>query len=233
MPAHATVLQHLAFEHLDGFAPPLAQAGIDVTTYLVPEDLPQTIDPKDLLIILGGPIGVYEQDAYPFLTAELALIKAHLDAGGATLGICLGAQLIACALGAHVYPSGGQEIGLAPITLTAAGAGSCLAPFADAPRTLHWHGDTFDLPAGATRLASTALCENQAFAFGPRVIGFQFHPEATGAGIEHWLVGHCAELAQAQIDRAALRAEVRASADELSGKAEAVMSAWLGSLAAA
>jgi GMP synthase (glutamine-hydrolysing) len=104
------------------------------------------------------------------------------------MGICLGAQLIARAAGARVYPSGVKEIGFAPITLTEAGCDSCLAAFADDPLTLHWHGDTFDLPEGATLLASTPGCRNQAFSLGPTVIGFQFHPEAGGPGFERWLI---------------------------------------------
>jgi GMP synthase (glutamine-hydrolysing) len=154
----------------------------------------------------------------------------NLDGFAPALGICLGAQLIASALGARVYPSGGQEIGLEPISLTEPGAASCLAPFAAEPTTLHWHGDTFDLPAGAIRLASTDLCENQAFALGDRVLGCQFHPEATGAGFEHWLVGHSAELAQAGIDPAALRAQMHAAAPELTRKSGQVMARWLAAL---
>ena len=96
--------------------------------------------------------------------------------------------------------------------------------------TLHWHGDTFDLPAGAERLAATDLCENQAFAMGPNIVGFQFHPEASAQGFEKWLIGHAAELAAAKIDVPRLRADAQTYGPELERKAQAVLSAWLGGL---
>ncbi len=190
------------------------------------------LDPlaPDLLVVLGGPIGVYEESAYPFLTAELAQIARRMEAGRPTLGLCLGAQLMARAAGARVYPSGVKEIGFAPIRLTEAGRASCLAPFAERPIALHWHGDTFDLPSGATLLASTDACAHQAFSLGPNLIGFQFHPEAGGPGFERWLIGHTAELAAARIDVPALRADAARYGPELARKAEAVLTAWLAGL---
>ena len=138
--------------------------------------------------------------------------------------------MIALAAGARVFPSGATEIGFAPISLTEAGAQSCLAPFRGDPVTLHWHGDTFDLPHGATHLASTKLCENQAYALGANVIGFQFHPEATGRDIERWLVGHTVELAGAGIDVKQIRADAARHHTALESKAEAVAAAWIAGL---
>jgi GMP synthase (glutamine-hydrolysing) len=176
----AIAIRHVGFEDLGAFAGPLRQAGYTIAYREAGEaDLAAPeIAAADLLVVLGGPIGVYEEAAYPFLTQELHLLEKRLADGRPALGICLGAQLIARAAGARVYPSGIKEIGFAPITLTGAGRDSCLAPFAAEPMTLHWHGDTFDLPAGADLLASTDLIPHQAFALGANVIGFQFHPEA-------------------------------------------------------
>ena len=158
----AHVIQHIAFEDLGHFAPLLRQRGMNITTYPAMDSLPAQIPAQDILFVLGGPIGAYQDNQYPFLKQELQIIEGHVAAGGAVVGICLGAQLIARALGARVYP-GQQEIGYAPVQLTEAGQQSCLAPLAAAPDTLHWHGDTFDLPSGSELLASTGACPHQAF----------------------------------------------------------------------
>jgi GMP synthase (glutamine-hydrolysing) len=179
---------------------------------------------------MGGPIGAYEDEIYPFLRDEIAVLQDRLASQRPTMGVCLGAQLIARAANARVYPSGVREIGFAPIALSSVGRRSCLAPFAEEPVTLHWHGDTFDLPTGATLLASTPLCANQAFALGDNFIGFQFHPEAGGPGFERWLIGHACELAAAKIDVPAMRADAQRLAAELQRKAHVVMSRWLESV---
>ena len=228
----AVAIRHVGFEDLGGFAPPLTSAGFDIRyadagehdlTALAPDE-------DDLVVVLGGPIGVYEETAYPFLKHELDFVERRLATGRPIMGICLGAQFIARAAGARVYPSGGREIGFGPIDLTEAGRRSCLAPFAAAPTTLHWHGDTFDLPSGAVRLASTDLCENQAFAIGANIIGFQFHPEATGQDIERWLIGHAVELAAAGVDVPRVRRDAAAYGNELSKKAIDVVTTWLAQL---
>ena len=228
----AIAIRHVGFEDLGAFAPALRAAGYQVAYWDIGEqDLrrPEPVE-SDLLIVLGGPIGAYEDVTYPFLTEEIGILEQRLVANRPTLGICLGAQLIARAAGARVFLSGAKEIGFAPIALTEAGRSSCLAPFAEHPMTLHWHGDTFDLPAGAERLAATELCANQAFAMGPNIVGFQFHPEASATGFEKWLVGHAAELNAAKIDIPGLRTEAARYGAALERKAHAVISAWLGAL---
>ena len=189
-------LRHVAFEDLGLLGGVLAQRGHAVTYVDVPVADLADFDPlaADLLVVLGGPIGVYENHLYPFLDAETALLERRLAAGRPTLGICLGSQLIAKALGARVYPSGVKEIGWAPVTLTAEGRGSPLRHLESTP-VLHWHGDTFDLPAGALRLASTAACANQAFSVGRTALALQFHAEAAGRALETWFVGHTGEIA--------------------------------------
>lgn len=228
----AVAIRHVGFEDLGAFKPAIRDAGYTIHYWDIGEQDLWTLEPvkTDLLIVLVGPIGAYEDEAYPFLKDEIDILDQRLEAGRPTMGVCLGAQLIARAAGARVFPGEAKEIGFAPITLTAAGRESCLAPFADAPVTLHWHGDTFDLPEGAERLASTELCENQAFSIGPNIVGFQFHPEASARGFEKWLVGHAAELAAAGIDVPRLRADAETYGPELERKAARVVADWLEQL---
>lgn len=192
-----TAIRHVHFEDLgvfedvliaQGFAIRYLEAGVDAL-----RELPHL--GGDLLVVLGGPIGAYQEDRYPFLTDELRVIENRLARRLPTLGICLGAQLMARALGASVYPAPAKEIGWAPITLTEAGLHSPIRHLAGAETSvLHWHGDTFDLPQGATPLASTDVCINQAFSWGNAGLALQFHPEARAANMERWLIGHACEL---------------------------------------
>lgn len=182
-----------------------------------------------MVISLGGPMGVYESPRQPFLADELELLRRRLAADRPTLGICLGAQLIAAALGARVYPGPGKEIGFAPVILTDPGAASPLALIAPDQPVLHWHGDTFDLPEGAELLASTSRYRNQAFAIGPNVLALQFHLEA-GDDIESWLTGHARELQSSGIDPEPIRRDAGLQTDSLRSLASAVLTAWLSSL---
>lgn len=206
-PRRVAVIRHMAFEDMGIFGEVLAQRGCSVSTLDAGIDnLADAIREADLAVILGGPIGVYETERYPFLKEELLALENRLAAGRPTLGICLGAQLIAAALGARVYPGGKKEIGWSGIRLTGAGERSCLAALASQP-VLHWHGDTFDLPQSAQLLASSAVYENQAFSLGNNVLALQFHAEADSRRIEQWLIGHTCELSAAGIDIPALRAQ--------------------------
>jgi len=140
-----------------------------------------TLDAVDFLVVMGGPMNVYEHDAYPWLVAEKDLIRACIDAGRPVLGICLGAQLIADVLGGEVTRAPYEEIGWYPVELTKAGRGlPVFSGFPDGFTALHWHGDMFSIPAGAVHVASSAACPNQAFSYdGGRVVGLQFHLEET------------------------------------------------------
>jgi len=221
-------VRHVQFEDLGLIRPVVERRGYTVA-YLdagIESITPDTLLGPDILVILGGPIGVYETTAYPFLAAERAAISARLHAGGPVLGVCLGAQLLATALGAEVAPTGHKEIGYGPLTLTAEGRSSVLAPL-DGVRVLHWHGDQFEVPAGATRLAETPGFPNQAFAVDERVLALQFHLEADHTQIERWLIGHAHELATAGIDPARIRVDAADYGPELAKAAITVIDSWL------
>jgi GMP synthase (glutamine-hydrolysing) len=222
----ALAIAHVSFEDLGTFGPALTARGFEVTTVQAGIDDLAGRD-ADLVVVLGGPIGVYEEAKYPFLAEELKFVGDRLASGKPMLGLCLGAQLIAKAADARVYYSGQKEIGLAPITLTEAGRASPLAPFAADPLTLHWHGDTFELPQGAVLLASTPITPHQAFSLGPKVLGVQFHPEVRAASFERWLIGHAVELAQAGRDVAAMRTETARVGAALAAKGEKVLDLYL------
>ena len=134
----------------------------------------------DLLVIMGGPMGVYEEEKFSWLKKEKQLIKESIDAGKKVLGICLGSQLVAEALGAKVYPNKEKEIGWWPVKKTNV-RNSTLSNngFPNEFITFHWHGDTFDLPKNSVRLFSTDICPNQGFLYSNHVAALQFHPEVT------------------------------------------------------
>jgi len=228
-------IRHVAFEDLGSFEPFLRDAGFDVVYREAGWDALDAMDPlaPDLLVVLGGPIGAYEDAAYPFLAHELRLLEARLRAGRPIIGICLGAQLLARALGARVFPNGGvKEIGWSPLTLTDAGRASPLAGL-DGVAVLHWHGDTFDLPDGAVLLASTPVTRNQAFRWGSAALGLQFHPEATARGLERWFIGHAGEIGgTAGLSVPGLRDETRCHAPRLETRAPGVLARFLSDMPA-
>ncbi len=135
---------------------------------------------------------------------------------------------MARALGARVYPTGGKEIGWGPVTLTREGRESAFRRLGkDNIAVLHWHGDTFDLPRGATLLASTDFCRNQAFSWGASAMAFQFHPEATAARLEQWFIGHACEIAAAKLSVTELRADTAKYAALLEVEARECFGEWL------
>jgi GMP synthase (glutamine-hydrolysing) len=221
-------IRHVAFEDVGLLSGLLAERGFSLQYLEAGVDGINTAEivAADLVVILGGPIGVYEGDRYPFLRGELAAIRARLDAKRATLGVCLGAQTIAKALGAEVAPGPAKEIGWGSIALTEAGKRSVLAPFADVP-VLHWHGDNASLPPGAVNLASTPACPHQAFAVGETILALQFHIEADPARIEQWLIGHTVELGKAGIDPRAIRRQAAEVGPVTARAGRDVLGAWL------
>lgn len=231
----ALVLRHLAFEDLGllkrvleraGYAIRYIEAGVDPLTAHAPLD-------ADLLVVLGGPVSVYDTDAYPWLRQEIDWLRERLLADRPTLGICLGAQLMAAALNARVYAGGHKEIGWAPLTLGR--EGEDFAGMEDylrqAPAVLHWHGDTYDLPSGARHLASSAHYENQAFAWGAHCLALQFHPEFEAHRLEQWLIGHALEIgATPGLTLDGLRAQTALHGARAQAAGERFFATWIDTL---
>jgi len=226
-----TAIRHVHFEDLgvledvfnaQGVAIRYVDAGLDDLAGL-------RLANDELLVVLGGPIGAYEEHKYRFLTEELRLIETRLARDLPILGICLGAQLMARALGARVYPASAKEIGWASVSLTGAGSSSALRHVAGDQRpVLHWHGDTFDLPQQASLLASTDVCPNQAFSWKSAGLALQFHAEVRPGQIERWLIGHACELSapsMPDVDR--LRADTAAYGLRTQAYAMACFREWL------
>lgn len=189
-PAPVLVFRHVPHEGLGTLAPALRSAGFPVRVIDIARGRPALPSPERLsaLIVMGGPMGVYEKSKHPFLRREIAYIRRAIRAQRPVLGVCLGAQLIAHALGKRVYPNGKKEIGWYPLHRTAAARRDPL--FSRFPKTatvFQWHGDTFDLPNGGTLLATSPRCRRQAFRWGDRVYGLQFHVEVDPAMVREWL----------------------------------------------
>ncbi len=223
--------RHLAYEDLDGFAPAFRERGFKITYRDAWFD-EQPFDPlePDVLAVLGAPVGIYEASDYPFITAEIEAVRARIAANRPVLGVCFGAQMIAAALGARVYKGPAFEFGWAPLTFTAAGSASPIAHYDGLQRAVfHCHGDTFDLPAGATLLASTSRYQNQAFSYGPH-LAMQFHGEVTERGLRRWYIGQTARI-RATIGQQELQRQTEREAPKLEGALRRVICDWLDSQA--
>ncbi len=187
-------LQHVPFEGLANLERWVKEQKHSISgTFLYEQANFPSVTDIDMLIVLGGPMGVYDEEKYSWLAAEKQFIQEAIERNKFVLGICLGAQLIAEVLGAKVYQNKQKEIGWFPVELTKEGMESPL--FQNIPNrftAFHWHGDTFDLPTGASHIARSEGCLNQAFTYGNHVVGLQFHLESTGASIEN-LIQHCPE----------------------------------------
>jgi GMP synthase-like glutamine amidotransferase len=187
----AHYFQHVPFEGLGSIGPWLESRGASVTGTRVFEKWTwPAVNDVDFLIVMGGPMSVNDESSYPWLKDEKRFIKESITRGKAVLGVCLGAQLITSAMGARVYPNAEKEIGWFPIHSVAAPEAKGAFQFPKEAEVFHWHGETFDLPPRAIRLARSAACENQAFQLGRNVIGLQFHLETTPEGARD-LATHC------------------------------------------
>lgn len=229
-------VRHVAFEDLGTFETVFEDRGYQIQYFEAGlDDLSLIVrEPPDILVVLGGPIGANDEAEYPFLTDELRILQHRAETERATLGICLGAQLMARVLGARVVGAPRKEIGWAPITLTDAGRKSCLAALASAEEAvLHWHGDTFDVPQDAVHLASTDICPHQAFSWGHNWLAIQFHPEATARGLERWFIGHACEIAATDdVSVARLRADTARWGRSLEARGVECLKRWLATVEA-
>ncbi len=187
---NAHYLQHVSFEGLGSIESWLETAGYKITKtqFFKSANLPE-LDEIDLLIVMGGPMSVNDEDEFPWLAREKQFIRDIIKSGKSVLGVCLGAQLIASAMGARVYRNAVKEIGWFPIQGTPS-TDRTTFNFPPTAEVFHWHGETFDLPSGTIRLARSQGCENQAFQFGRSVIGLQFHLETTPESARV-IVKHC------------------------------------------
>jgi GMP synthase (glutamine-hydrolysing) len=192
----ALIVRHVPREGAAGFLQPIEAAGYEIVRVDVvdPAFAEADLISPDLLIMMGGPMGVYEQDRHPWIALQLEKLAARLAQDRPTLGVCLGSQMIAAALGAPVYPGETMELGFAPVAIHPAGRASPVRHVEDVP-VLHWHSDTFDLPEGVELLASTSAYAHQAFRRGPNLLALQFHAEmGEDPRFEDWLTHFWADL---------------------------------------
>jgi GMP synthase (glutamine-hydrolysing) len=223
--------RHAISDGMGSFSSALEKAGCSfhyIDTYR--EDISGfNAEEPELLIVLGGAPGVYQADDYSFIRDEIAVLEKRLAKDLPTLGICLGAQMMAAALGARVYyGANGIERGWHPVAVNPAGMETPLRHLDGAVTPVpHWHNDTFDMPQGATLLASSAAYAHQAFSFGRNCLALQFHPEATPSILKGWCVMSARCVAEGTIDLARIRADTDAHGEKLIGQTEKFITEWI------
>ena len=228
----ALVLRHVDYEGIAGYREPIEAAGYAIERVAAHHAGCAKLDTlsPDLLVVMGGPMGAYDTDKFPWLEDEIAVIRRRLAADLPILGVCLGSQLIAAALGADVRKGPVREIGFAPLSLTDAGKAGPLRHL-DGVAMLHWHGDTFDVPAGTDLLATTASYA-QAFARGRNMLALQFHAEmGEDERFEHWLTNDVAEIAEVGETPEALRVAHDRLGPTAVAAGRAMIGEWLTGLA--
>jgi len=229
------IIEHVPHERLGAFEPAFIAAGcslLPLTTY-DPKIRWPSLDDVNGIISMGGPMSVSQQAQYPFLTKELSLLREAVKRQKPILGVCLGAQLLAAALGASVTKTPQREIGWYPLMRESGADGDPLCqPFGQTETVFQWHGDTFTLPKGAVRLFSSPLCREQAFRYYGNVYGLQFHLEVTEAMIRAWMrnPGNRTELAglHGEIDPMAIRRQSPQHIERLGELAHHVATAFAG-----
>lgn len=226
----ALIIRHVPYEGVAGFRTPIEAAGyaVDQIDVADPDFSNVCLRNPDLLIMMGGPMGVYEQGEHPWITCQLRRLAQRIAADRPTLGVCFGAQMIAAAMGAEVYAGPHKEIGFHPVDVHH--PEGLLRHLADVP-ILHWHGDTFALPEGTELLASSHLYPHQAFRRGPNLLALQFHAEmGLDPRFEAWIEQGEDSLAAAGTSAAALRAAHAEHGGRTVAAGQAMIAEWLGGL---
>lgn len=227
----ALVIRHTPFEGIAGFRAPVEAAGyaidrIDVTDSAFPH---VDLDEPDLVVMMGGPMGVYETEAHPWIACEIVRLSRRMMLDRPTLGVCLGGQMIAAALGSRVYPGPVKEVGFAPVAINPAGLNSPMRHLVDVP-VLHFHGDTFDLPNGVELLASSDKYAHQGFRRGDNILALQCHPEmGEDPRFEAWLEDE-AYIAEAGLTVAELRGQHDAHGSAAVAAGRRMVADWLDRL---
>ena len=228
----ALIIRHVPHEGVAGYRKPIEAAGYDVDRIDVTDPAFPKVDlaEPDLLIMMGGPMGVYEHDRHPWIRCQLRRLALRLAADRPTLGVCFGAQMMAAALGAQVYAGPVKEVGFHPVSVAPDAADSPLRHVAGVP-VLHWHGDTFTRPEGVEILASSHLYDHQAFRRGRNVLALQFHAEmGEDPRFDAWIAQSPQCVVEAGSSEAALRAAHDAHGAKAVAAGQAMLSEWLSGL---
>jgi GMP synthase (glutamine-hydrolysing) len=226
------IVRHVPREGIASFRTPIEAAGyaIDRVDVGTSEFADADFVSPDLLIMMGGPMGVYDHPQHPWIRHEIERVEERLDHGLPTLGVCLGAQIIAAALGADVFAGGSKEIGFAELVLAEGGERSLVAHLDGIP-VLHWHGDTFDLPPGTELLASTPSYRNQGFRRGNHLLALQFHAEmGLDPRIHEWIDEDNCFLQAAGLEPSTLRDDYARFGPSAAMAGQRMIAAWLAAL---
>lgn len=228
----ALIIRHVPYEGVAGYRQPIEAAGYRVDRIDVSDPAFASLDFRqpDLLIMMGGPMGVYEQDRYPWIGCQIRQLAARLEADRPTLGVCLGAQMMAAALGAEVYPGPVKEVGFHPVTVHEEARDGPLRHLVGVP-VLHWHGDTFTLPEHVELIASSHLYAHQAFRRGNTILALQFHAEmGLDPRFNDWIEQWPESVAEAGSDEANLRAAHDRLGPGAVAAGQAMVAEWLQGL---
>ncbi len=224
------IIRHVPHEGLAGYREPIEAAGYALDRVDVDDGNFGALDlcEPDLLIMMGGPMGVYEQHIYPWIPCQMRRLARRLEAGRPTLGVCFGAQMMAAALGARVYPGPAKEVGFQPLRVT-----ETTSPLrhVDGVPVLQWHGDTFDLPDNVELLASTAAYRHQAFRRGSNILALQFHGEmGLDPRFDEWLRQWADDLVQAGECAATMREQHARLGPAAVAASRRMIAEWLAGL---
>ncbi len=228
----ALIIRHVPYEGVAGYRMPIEAAGYDVDRIDVTDPAFAALDLRepDLLIMMGGPMGIYEQDRHPWIACQMRRLALRLDAARPTLGVCFGAQMIAAAMGAEVFAGPHKEVGFHSISVHDNAIDGPLRHIAGVP-VLHWHGDTFTLPADVELLASSHLYAHQAFRRGSNILALQFHAEmGLDPRFDAWIEQWPESVIEAGGDEASLRAAHDSLGPAAVAAGQAMIAEWLEGL---